>query len=46
MESVVLLMHDAADKILTYEVLPDIISYCRENGYEFKTMYDVILRDN
>ncbi len=42
--SVVLLMHDAADKILTYEVLPDIISYCRSNGYEFKNMYDIILR--
>ena len=44
--SVVLLMHDAADKILTYEVLPEIISYCRENGYEFRNLYDVILRDN
>ncbi len=44
--SVVLLMHDAADKILTYEVLPEIISYCRENGYEFKNLYDVILREN
>lgn len=44
--SVVLLMHDAADKILTYEVLPQIISYCRNNGYEFKTMYDLILREN
>lgn len=44
--SVVLLMHDAADKILTYEVLPQIISYCRDNGYEFKTMYDLILREN
>ena len=44
--SIVLLMHDAADKILTYEVLPQIISYCRNNGYEFKTMYDLILREN
>jgi len=42
--SIVLLMHDAADKILTYEVLPEIISYARENGYEFKTLYDVIGR--
>ena len=42
----VVLMHDAADKILSYEVLPEIISYCREKGYEFKTMYDVLLRDN
>ena len=44
--SVVLLMHDAADKILTYETLPEIISYCRENGYEFKSLYDVILRES
>ena len=44
--SVVLLMHDAADKILTYETLPEIISYCRENGYEFKSLYDIILRES
>lgn len=43
--SVVLLMHDAADKILTYEVLPEIISYCRENGYEFQTIFDAIGRE-
>ena len=42
--SIVLLMHDAADKILTYEVLPEIISWARENEYEFKTLYDVIER--
>ncbi len=43
--SVVLLMHDAADKILTYETLPEIIKYFRENGYKFETMYDVIGRE-
>ena len=43
--SVVVLMHDAADKILTYETLPQIISWCRENGYEFQNMYDVIARE-
>ena len=42
--SIVLLMHDASDKILTYECLPDIIQYFKDNGYEFKTMYDVIGR--
>ena len=42
--SVVLLMHDAADKILTYEALPEIITYFKENGFEFQTMYDVIGR--
>ena len=43
--SVVLLMHDSADKILTYETLPDIIGYFRDNGYQFQTVYDVIGRD-
>lgn len=40
--SVVVLMHDASGKILTYETLPDVIAYFREQGYEFKTMYDLI----
>lgn len=43
--SIVLLMHDASDKILTYEVLPEIIKYCKENGYEFQTMFDAIGRN-
>ena len=43
--SIVLLMHDASDKILTYECLPDIIQYFKDNGYEFKTMYDVLERE-
>ena len=41
-QSVVILMHDASDKILTYETLPDVIKYLRDNGYEFKTLYDVL----
>lgn len=41
-QSVVILMHDASDKILTYETLPDIIQYLRENGYQFKTLYDIL----
>lgn len=40
--SVVVLMHDAGDKVLTYEMLQDIINYFRENGYVFENMYDVI----
>ena len=40
--SLVILMHDAGDKILTYEMLPNLISYLREKGYEFKNMYDLI----
>ena len=42
--SIVILMHDASDKILTYECLPEMIQYFKDNGYEFKTMYDVIER--
>lgn len=41
-QNVVLLMHDAADKILTYETLPEVIQYLRENGYQFKTLYDIL----
>lgn len=40
--SVVILMHDAGDKILTYEMLPNLISYLREKGYEFKNIYDLL----
>lgn len=40
--SVVILMHDAGDKILTYETLPDVIGYLREQGYAFKNFYDLI----
>ena len=42
--SVVLLMHDASDKILTYECLPDIIKYFKDNGYTFEGLYDVLGR--
>lgn len=41
-QSVVILMHDASDKILTYETLPSIIQYLRDNGYQFKTLYDIL----
>lgn len=40
--TVVILMHDAGDKILTYEVLPDVIAYLRETGYAFKSFYDIM----
>lgn len=40
--SVVILMHDSADKILTYEMLPELIQYLRDNGYSFKNIYDII----
>lgn len=41
-QSVVILMHDAYDKILTYETLLDVIQYLRDNGYEFKNLYDIL----
>ena len=40
--SVVILMHDASDKILTYETLPRLVAYFRENGYSFKNIYDIM----
>lgn len=40
--SVVILMHDAADKIKTYNILPQVIEYLRQEGYEFKTFYDIL----
>lgn len=40
--SVVILMHDAGDKILTYEMLPELIQYLRDNGYQFMNFYDIM----
>lgn len=40
--SVVILMHDAEAKKVTVEALPQIISWIRENGYEFKNFYEII----
>ena len=39
---VVILMHDAGDKILTYETLPEIIQYLRDQGYTFKNFYSIM----
>lgn len=41
-QSVVILMHDSYDKILTYETLTDVIKYLRDNGYTFKNLYDIL----
>ena len=41
-KSVVILMHDAGDKILTYETLPELIKYLKEQGYEFQNIYDIM----
>ena len=40
--SAVILMHDAEAKKVTAEALPQIISWLRENGYEFKNFYEII----
>ena len=40
--SLVILMHDAADKEKTYNSLPQIIEYLKQEGYEFKTFYDIL----
>lgn len=40
--SVIILMHDAHNKKATAEALPQIISWLRENGYEFKNFYEII----
>lgn len=40
--SVVILMHDAGDKTKTYNILPQVIEYLRQEGYEFKTFYDIL----
>ena len=41
-KSVVILMHDSSDKILTYETLPDIINYLKEEGYTFDNFYNIM----
>ena len=41
-QSVIILMHDAGDKIKTYNVLPEIIQHLKQEGYEFKTFYDLL----
>lgn len=39
--SIILLMHDAADKSQTAEALPEIIQYFKNEGYTFKTFYEI-----
>lgn len=40
--SIVVLMHDSETKQATVEALPQIISYLKEQGYEFKNFYEII----
>lgn len=39
--SIILLMHDANDKNQTVEALPEIIQYFKNEGYTFKTFYEI-----
>ncbi len=39
--SIILLMHDASDKIQTVEALPSIIEYFKNEGYTFKNFYEI-----
>ena len=41
-KSVVILMHDASNKILTYETLPDVIKYLKDEGYSFDNFYSIM----
>ena len=41
--SVVILMHDTDAKKVTADMLPRVIAYLKEQGYEFKTFYDIIM---
>ena len=40
--TIVVLMHDAASKILTYETLKDVIDYLRNEGYTFDNFYGIM----
>ena len=39
--SLIILMHDAQAKKVTSEMLPQVIDYLAEQGYGFKTFYDI-----
>lgn len=41
-DNLVILMHDAGDKQLTVEFLPQLIEHYKNLGYEFCTYYDVM----
>lgn len=40
--SIVVLMHDAGNKIATANALPTIIKYFRDQGFEFENFYSII----
>ena len=40
--SIIILMHDSPTKSITAEALPQIISYLREQGYQFENFYSIV----
>ena len=40
--NIVVLMHDASTKILTYETLNEVINYLRNQGYTFDNFYNMM----
>ena len=40
-DTIIVLMHDAADKQTTADTLPQAIDYLREQGYTFKNFYEI-----
>lgn len=38
--NLVVLMHDAGDKQLTYQMLPEVLTYLKDKGYTFKNFYE------
>lgn len=40
-DTIIVLMHDAADKQVTAETLPEVIHYLKEQGYTFKNFYEI-----
>lgn len=41
-DNIVVLMHDAGTKQLTADTLREIIDYLKEQGYQFRTFYDIM----
>lgn len=40
-DTIVVLMHDTGDVNNTYDILEDSINYLKEEGYKFRTFYDI-----
>ena len=39
--TIIVLMHDASDKQVTADTLPEVIHYLKEQGYTFKNFYEI-----